>query len=149
MIHFASNPDALKNVAACNTRIRAGMTTSTEWAKVTCVDCLKARPVPRTETVPLSLRDFASIARSEQRRLGDDRARLIDNLDWLIRDLTNESELLKANPTRMPSTSLLTGSLVHDIEGAAHRLRARQDVLMEFVNEFRRQGMTVLGDATR
>jgi hypothetical protein len=61
---------------------------------------------------------------SLERSIESDRDRLIDNLEWLIRDLTREVETLRADPTRSPSTSIMSGSLPHDIERATASIGA-------------------------
>lgn len=151
VIHFADGSSG--NDAACGVPLIGKRRSSARISQVSCEDCKcivaarAATPAVDARTVtasgPLDLRAFAMIARGEHRRIGDDRERLVSNLEWLIRDLTHEVERLKADPHRMPSQSILTGSLPHDIQAAATRINEASRLLHEFVHEFEQQKVDV------
>ena len=58
------------------------------------------------------------------------RADLINCLEWLARDLTQEAEKLKSTD-RKPNTCVMTTSLVHDIEQKATKLYELEDSVHE------------------
>ena len=88
-----------------------------------------------------NLRSLDLIARRAHQNIVDDRERLISNIEWFVRDLTREAERLKTDPTYMPSRSLMTGSLPHEIARFAEAINVRAELLGDFVDVLADEGV--------